>query len=165
MIQAWTTAIASFHAGSAETFPLAARVAHALYWGLHKVLEMRAQVEVQDHSNLRSDPVFKRTGRKFRWKLNGLYRLLNSQKSGQWPELSLIREGFGMEWKIFIFAEFIKIILGSFPFVPPPPRTLCTPQLQSTCHYIISIKWYVRLVGANNMSPLRGTNGNNPLFD
>ena len=39
----------------------------------------------------------------------------------------------------------------------PPPSTLCAPQLQSTCHYIVNhyVKiLQVRLGGANNMRPL-----------
>ena len=57
--------------------------------------------------------------------------------------------------------------LGSFPFVPP--STLCAPQLQSTCHYIVNyyVKiLHVRLGGANNMRPLSwgGTNGKDPEF-
>ena len=42
------------------------------------------------------------------------------------------------------------------------PSTLCTPQLQSTCHYIVNnyVKiWHVRLGGANNMRPLRSWGG------
>ena len=38
------------------------------------------------------------------------------------------------------------------------PSTLCAPQLQSTCHYIVNhyVKiWPVRLGDANNMRPLR----------
>ena len=35
--------------------------------------------------------------------------------------------------------------IGSFPFVPPPPpSTLCAPQLQSTCHYIVN--HYVKIL-------------------
>ena len=37
---------------------------------------------------------------------------------------------------------------------PPPPTRLCTPELQSTCYYIVnnSVKiWHVRLVNANYM--------------
>ena len=51
----------------------------------------------------------------------------------------------------------------------PPPSTLCSTQLQSTCHYIVNhhVKiWHVRLGGANNMHPLSwgggGTNGKDP---
>ena len=49
-------------------------------------------------------------------------------------------------------------LFGSFPFVPPPPpSTLCAPQLQSTCHYIgnhyVKIL-HVHLGDANNMRPL-----------
>ena len=39
----------------------------------------------------------------------------------------------------------------------PPPSTLCAPQLQSTCHYIVNhyVKiLHVRLGGANKMRPL-----------
>ena len=48
-----------------------------------------------------------------------------------------------------------------------PPSTLCAPQLQSTCHYIVNhyVKiLHVRLGGANNMRPLSwgGTNGKDP---
>ena len=52
---------------------------------------------------------------------------------------------------------------------PPPPSTLCAPQLQSMCHYIVNhyVKiLHVRLGGANNMRPLScgggGTNGKDP---
>ena len=44
-----------------------------------------------------------------------------------------------------------------FSVCAPPPSTLCAPQLQSTCHYIVNhyVKiWHVRLGGANNMRPL-----------
>ena len=52
---------------------------------------------------------------------------------------------------------------------PPPPSTLCAPQLQSTCHYIVNhfLKiWHVRLGGANNMRPLNwgGTNVQDPIY-
>ena len=51
---------------------------------------------------------------------------------------------------------------------PPPPSTLCSPQLQSTCHYIVNhyVKiLHVHLGVANNMHPLSwggGTNGEDP---
>ena len=57
--------------------------------------------------------------------------------------------------------------MGSFPFVPP--STLCSPQLQSTCHYIVN--HYVKILHvylgvANNRHPLSwgggGTNGKDP---
>ena len=51
---------------------------------------------------------------------------------------------------------YLNKIFGSLPFVPPP-STLCAPQLQSTCHYIVNhyVKiLHVRLGGANNMRPL-----------
>ena len=48
-----------------------------------------------------------------------------------------------------------------------PPSTLCSPQLQSTCHYIVNhyVKiLHVHLGVANNMHPLSwgGTNGKDP---
>ena len=50
-----------------------------------------------------------------------------------------------------------------------PPSTLCSPQLQSTCHYIVNhyVKiLHVHLGVANNMHPLSwgGTNGKDPFF-
>ena len=48
---------------------------------------------------------------------------------------------------------------GSFPFVT---STLCSPQLQSTWHYIVNLYvkiWHVRLEGANNMRHLSGGGG------
>ena len=55
-------------------------------------------------------------------------------------------------------VEMWKKIFRSFPFVPPPPPiTLCSPQLLSTCHYIVNhhVKiLHMRLGGANNMHPL-----------
>ena len=64
--------------------------------------------------------------------------------------------------------QLIQTYAGSFPFVPPPPSTLCSPQLQSTCHYIVHhyVKiLHVHLGVANNMHPLSwgGTNGKDPL--
>ena len=44
-----------------------------------------------------------------------------------------------------------------FRLCPPPPSTLCSPQLQSTCHYIVNhfVKiLHVHLGVANNMHPL-----------
>ena len=59
-----------------------------------------------------------------------------------------------------------------FRLCPPPPSTLCSPQWQSTCHYIVNhyVKiLHVRLGVANNMHPLSwggggggGTNGKDP---
>ena len=53
----------------------------------------------------------------------------------------------------------------------PPPSTLCAPQLQSTCHYIVNhhVKiLQVRLGGANYMRSLSwgggGTNGKDPIW-
>ena len=42
---------------------------------------------------------------------------------------------------------------------PPPPSTICSTQIQSTCHYMVNhyVKiWHVRRGegGANNMHPL-----------
>ena len=47
------------------------------------------------------------------------------------------------------------------PPPPPPPSTLCTRQLQSTCHYMLNLHvkiWHVRLEGANNVHPLSWVN-------
>ena len=44
-----------------------------------------------------------------------------------------------------------------FSVCAPPPSTLCSPQLQSTCHYIVNhyVKiLHVHLGVANNMHPL-----------
>ena len=51
-----------------------------------------------------------------------------------------------------------------------PPSTLCSPQLQSTCHYIVNhyVKiLHVHLGVANNMHPLSwgGTNGKDPSWE
>ena len=70
---------------------------------------------------------------------------------------------------LFIYRDLL--LSGYFAFAPPP-STLCAPQLQNTCHYIVNhyVKvWHVRLGGANNMRPLSrggggGTNENDPLF-
>ena len=63
--------------------------------------------------------------------------------------------------------SFLIFKTGIFSVCAPPPSTLCSPQLQSTCHYIVNhhVKiWHVLLGGANNMHPLSwgGTNGKDP---
>ena len=72
------------------------------------------------------------------------------------------------DWKLFSERETIFLVafrrsgrsFGSIPFVPPPPSsTLCSRQLQSSCHYIVNyfVKiWHVHLGVANNMHPLSG---------
>ena len=68
-----------------------------------------------------------------------------------------------MKQFIYYVLVCIHTKLGSFSFVPnpppppPPPSTLCSPQLQSKCHYIVHhyVKiLHVHLGGANNMHPL-----------
>ena len=58
--------------------------------------------------------------------------------------------------KILVFTSLWlmknKSFFGSFPFVPP--TTLCAPQLQSTCHYIVNHYvqiWHVRLAGGGGV--------------
>ena len=58
-------------------------------------------------------------------------------------------------WKtIFSYLDLFDWIIS---VCAPLPSTLCSPQLQSTCHYIVNHYvrlWQVRLGGANNMHPL-----------
>ena len=71
-------------------------------------------------------------------------------------------------WFCKKFVDVYYIIIGIFS-VCAPPSTLCSPQWQSTCHFIVNhyVKiLHVRLGVANNMHPLSwgGTNGKDPII-
>ena len=75
--------------------------------------------------------------------------------------------GFKLSKSVINVKNGFNNFIGSFPFVPP--STLCSPQLQSTCHYIVNHNlkiWHVRLEGANNMHSLSlgGTKGKDPIL-
>ena len=83
----------------------------------------------------------------------------DQSESDQKSRIMQLRDsGFRVQQKIIIWCHKRACYKKneSFPFVPPP-SSICSPQLQSTCHYMVNhhVKLrHVHLGGANNMHPL-----------